>query len=199
MMGLLIGCGLRASGLVNLNDNCVIEDEVDGNVRLMLKVREKGDKERLLPIPPEADMLLRLYMAHEDLKQINRLLPDGNKVLFVSVKNRTCSADEYHGEKRRLNRRAVLQMVAKHGQRVGIPDDQLHPHAMRHLFGTELIEGDVNIINAQKLMGHVDAKSTEIYVHTARRKLTREVDRANPLGKMNTPVSALLKQLGKKG
>ena len=199
MLSLLIGCGLRASGLVNLNDNCVVEDEVDGKVRLMLKVLEKGNKERRIPIPPEADMLLRLYMAHEDLKHINRLLPDGSQVLFVSQMNRTCPVDEYHGEKRRLNRRAVLQMVAKYGQRVGIPDDQLHPHAMRHLFGTELIEDDVNMLNAQKLLGHADPKSTEIYVHTAMRKLTREIDRANPLGKMNTPVSALLKQLGKRG
>ncbi|MFA6971657.1 MAG: tyrosine-type recombinase/integrase [Gallionella sp.] len=199
MIALLIGCGLRASGLVNLNDNCVIEDEVDGKVRLMLTVLEKGDKDRRLPIPPEADILLRLYMAHEDLKHINRLLPNGNQVLFVSMMNRTCSVDEYHGERRRLNRRAVLQMVAKYGKRVGIPDDQLHPHAMRHLYGTELIESNVNIINAQKLLGHSDPKSTEIYVHTASRQLTREVDRANPLGKMNTPVSALLKQLNQKG
>ncbi|OGT19461.1 MAG: hypothetical protein A2342_05880 [Gallionellales bacterium RIFOXYB12_FULL_54_9] len=199
MLALLIGCGLRASGLVNLNDNSVVEDEVDGKVRLMLKVLEKGDKERRLPVPSEADMLLRLYMAHEDLKHINRLLPDGNQVLFVSLMNRHCTADEYHGEKRRLNRRAVFEMVAKYGQRVGIPDDQLHPHAMRHLFGTELIEDDVNLLNAQKLLGHADPKSTDIYVHTAMRKLTREIDRANPLSKMKTPVSDLLKQLNKKG
>lgn len=199
MLALLVGCGLRASGLVRLNQGNVVEDEVDGKARLMLKVKEKGDKERRIPIPPEADMLLRLYMAHEDLKQIDRRLADGDHVLFVSMMNRTVTIDEYRGEHRRLNRGAVLQMVSKYGRRADIPAEQLHPHAIRHLFGTELIEDDVNILNAQKLLGHADPKSTEIYAHTAMRKLTREIDRANPLAKMRTPVSDLLKQLNKKG
>lgn len=199
MLALLVGCGLRVSGLVNLNVGNVIEADIDGKVRLILKVREKGDKERRIPIPSEADMLLRLYMAHDELQQIDRLLTSGDQVLFVSMMNRTISVDEYRGERRRLNRRAVLEMVAKYGQRLGIPNEQLHPHAMRHLFGTELIEDDVHMLNAQKLMGHSDPKSTEIYAHTAMRKLTREIDRANPLAKMNTPVSDLLKQLSRKG
>lgn len=199
MLGILIGCGLRASGLVGLNVSSVVEDELDGKVRLILKVKEKGDKERRLPVPVEADMLLRLYMAHEELAEIDRTLEDGDQVLFVSTRNRTCSIDEYRGEKRRMNRRAVLQMVAKHGQSVGIPEDQLHPHAMRHLFGTELAEDDVDLLTRQKVMGHADPKSTEIYTHLAMRKLTRSVDKANPLAKMRTPVSDLLKQLGKGG
>ncbi|HLP99414.1 MAG TPA: tyrosine-type recombinase/integrase [Sideroxyarcus sp.] len=199
ILGIFVGCGLRASGLVGLNVSNVIEDELDGKVRLLLNVREKGGKERRIPVPVEADMLLRVYMAHEELQSIDRTLKNGDQVLFVSTMNRTVSVDEYRGERRRLNRRAVLEMVKKYGQRAGIPNDQLHPHAMRHLFGTELVEDDVNLINAQKLLGHADAKSTEIYTHTAMRKLTRELDRANPLAKMHTPVSDLLKQLNKKG
>lgn len=197
MLSLLVGCGLRASGLVNLNVGNVVENEVDGKVRLMLKVREKGSKERLMPVPPEADMLLRVYMAHEDLKSIDRSLPDGDQVLFISTMNRSCAITEYHGERRRLSRRAVLEMVKKYGEREGIELDQLHPHAMRHLFGTELVEDDVNMLNTQKLMGHADPKSTEIYTHTAMRKLTREVDRANPLAKINTPMGEVLKKLKK--
>lgn len=198
MLGILIGCGLRASGIVGLNVSNVVEDEVDGKARLILKVKEKGDKERRLPVPVEADMMLRLYMAHDDLAAIDRTLEDGDQVLFVSTRNRSCSIDEYRGERRRFNRRAVLQMVAKYGERAGIPADQLHPHAMRHLFGTELAEDDVDILTRQKLMGHEDVKSTEIYTHLAMRKLTRSADQANPLAKMKTPVSDLLKQLNKK-
>lgn len=199
MLGLLVGCGLRASGLVSLNVSNVIQAELDGKVRLNLKVREKGSKERIVPIPIQADMLLRIYMSHEALSGIDRALDDGDQVLFVSTMNRTCTIDEYRGEKRRMNRRSVREMIAKYGQREGISVDQLHPHAMRHLFGTELIEDDVNLLNAQQLLGHADAKSTAIYNHTAMRKLTREMDRANPLAKMSTPVSDLLKQLDRKG
>ncbi len=199
MLALLMGCGLRVTGLVSLNESNLVEDELNGKVRLILKVMEKGSKERKLSIPAEADLLLRLYLAHEDLKAIDRTLPNGDKVLFVTVRNRNVPAHEYNGENRRFNRRSVLQMVKKYGQRIGIPEDQLHPHAMRHLFGTELAEEEVDLLVRQRLMGHADPKSTAIYTNLAMRKLTSESDRANPLAKMSTPVSALLKQLGKKG
>ena len=198
MLAVLIGCGLRASGIVNLNESNVIYYELDGQPRIMLKVREKGNKERTIPVPAEADLLLRLYLEHPELKEISRALPDGEQVLFVSTMNRTCSIAEYFGENRRFNRRAVLQMVVRYGERAGISADQLHPHAMRHLYGTELAESDVDILERQKLMGHSDVKSTEIYTHLAMRKLTRSADKGNPLAKIRTPVTDLLKQLNKK-
>jgi site-specific recombinase XerD len=200
MLLLLIGCGLRVSGLVDLNESNLIEDEADGEARLLLRVTEKGDKARKLSIPRDADLMLRMYLAHEELRGIDRRLPNGDKVLFVSVRNRTVPACDYSGEARRLNRRAVLEMVKKYGQRVGIPEDQIHPHAMRHLYGTELAEGEVDLLVRQRLMGHADPKSTAIYTSMALRKLTRENDKHNPLAKMRTPVGDLLKRLdAKKG
>lgn len=198
MLLLLIGCGLRVSGLVDLNESNLIEDAMDGEVRLLLRVLEKGNKERKLSIPPDADLMLRMYLSHEGLKEIDRRLPNGDQVLFVSVRNRTVPACDYTGEARRLNRRAVLEMVKKYGKRVGIPADQIHPHALRHLYGTELAEGEVDLLVRQRLMGHADPKSTAIYTSMALRKLTRENDQHNPLAKMRTPVSDLLKQLGKR-
>lgn len=198
MLALLTGCGLRISGLVRLNESNIIQDEIDGKVRLLLKVREKGDKERKMVIPPEADLQLRLYLEHPDLKEIDRALPNNDQVLFVSTRNRSCPAHEYRGERRRLNRRAVLLTMKKYGQQAGIPDEQLHPHALRHLFGTELAEDNVDILTRQQLMGHANPQSTEIYTHLAMRKLARESDRSNPLAKMRTPVSDLLRQLDKK-
>lgn len=198
MLSLLVGCGLRISGLVKLNYSNVIQDEIEGKVRMLLKVVEKGNKERKLPIPPEADLQLRLYMEHPYLQEIDRTLPNGDQVLFISTRNRTCPAHEYTGERRRLNRRALLDTMKKYGQRVGIPDDQLHPHALRHLFGTELAEADVDLLTRQQLMGHADPKSTKIYTHLAMRKLARDSDKANPLAKMRTPVSDLLARLNSK-
>lgn len=195
MLGLLIGCGLRVSGLVSLNQWQVIQEVVDGRPRLVLSVIEKGNKQRRLPVPEQADLLLRLYLEHPDLKEIDRALENGDHVLFVSLRNRNVPEHEYRGEKRRLGRGAVLAMVKKHGQVQGIPEDQLHPHALRHLYGTELREDDVDLITRQRLMGHADPKTTEIYDHLALRKVTRDVDRANPLAKMRTPASDLLRQL----
>jgi integrase/recombinase XerD len=195
MLGLLIGCGLRVSGLVGLNQGQILQEVVDGRPRLVLNVIEKGNKQRRLPVPEQADLLLRLYLEHPDLKEIDRLLPSGDRVLFVSVRNRSVPEHEYRGENRRLGRGAVLAMIKKHGQVQGIPEDQLHPHALRHLYGTELREDEVDLITRQRLMGHADPKTTEIYDHLALRKVTRDVDRANPLAKMRTPASDLLRQI----
>lgn len=197
ILHLLAGCGLRVSGLVALNESNIAEGQVDGKIRMIIKVLEKGSKERRMPIPPEADLMMRLYLEHAELKEIDRRLPSGDQVLFVSTRNRGVTLDRYHGESRRLTRRAVLRMIKKYGRQAGVPEDQVHPHAMRHLFGTELAEEGMDIIARQRLMGHEDAKSTAIYDHMAMRKLTREMDKANPLGKVKTPVSDLLRRLAK--
>ncbi|MCW5624079.1 MAG: tyrosine-type recombinase/integrase [Burkholderiales bacterium] len=195
MIAVLLGCGLRVSGLCRLNVGHVIEDQIDRKPRLLLKVREKGDRERLLPVPPEADLTLRMYMSHETLQAIDRSLPDGDQVLFVSTVNRMVPAHEYIGEMRRITRWSVHRMVRDYAKTAGIPLDQAHPHALRHLYGTELAEDDVDIAARQQLLGHADPKTTQIYTHLARRKLSREVDRANPLAKMRSPAGDLLKRL----
>lgn len=195
IIAVLIGCGLRVSGLVNLNESHVITEAIEGRPRLVLKVREKGNRERKMPVPEQADLLLRLYMEHPALAEIDRTLLDGDKVLFVNTRNRSVPEHEHIGEARRLSRRSVREMIQKYGKLVGIPEDTLHPHAMRHLFGTELAEDDVDLLVRQKLMGHQNASTTEIYTHLALRKLTRVTDKANPLAKMRTPASDLLARL----
>ena len=195
IFSVLIGCGLRVSGIVGLNDSNLIANMVNGEPRLSIRTLEKGDKERLLPVPREADLLLRIYLEHPELQSIDRSLPDGDKVLFVSMGNRRCPEHEYFGEKRRLTQRGVHSIIQRHGKSAGIPLSQLHPHALRHLYGTELAESDVTDTVRQQLMGHADPRSTQIYTHLAARKLTGDVDRGNPLAKIRTPVTELLGKL----
>lgn len=196
ILSILIGCGLRVGGLVGLNRSSIDHIEVKGERRMVIRTREKGGRERLVPVPKEAAMLLRVYLEHDELKAIDRSLPNGDEVLFVSVVNTRVAPHDYRGERRRLTRWAVNDIVRRYGERAGIPRDQLHPHAMRHLFGTELAESDVDLLTRQELLGHADPKSTEIYTHLAMRKKLEESDRGNPLGKMSTPVSTLLQRLG---
>ncbi|MEN6629278.1 MAG: tyrosine-type recombinase/integrase [Sulfuricella sp.] len=197
ILSIFLGCGLRAKGLVNLNESNLSGAELNKKVRMVLKVREKGDKERMVPVPESAEMLLRVYLEHPDLKEIDRTLPNGDQVLFVSMMNRNCPPHEYIGERRRLSTWAIRDMVKKYGRVAGVPEEQLHPHAMRHLFGTELLESDVDILTRQELLGHADPKSTAIYTHLAMRKKIAASDLGNPLGKMKTPMSELIKKMNK--
>lgn len=195
IFSVLIGCGLRADGLVNLNESNLITQIIDKEPRLALRTVEKNNKERILPVPKEADLLLRIYLEHPKMHQIDRSLKDGDKVLFISVGNRKCHQHEYQGENRRLTVRGLEYIVLKHGLAAGIPRSQLHPHAIRHLYGTELAESDVIDTVRMQLMGHSDARSTQIYTHLASKKLTSTVDKANPLAKLRTPVSTLIGKL----
>lgn len=199
MLGLLIGCGLRVSGLVNLNESNLQTARMDKETRMFLKAEEKGRRQRLLPVPREAEAMLRVYLAHEDLAAIDRNVKNEHghqdKVLFVNTKNPMVLEHEHIGEARRLTRKAVHQRLQFYGSQVGIPLEQLHPHAMRHLYGTELTESDVPTVTTQGLMGHADAKSTEIYVELSIRKKMSVVDQHAPLAKMKTPVSEFLKRM----
>lgn len=197
ILSMLIGCALRVSGLCSLNEEDLVVVGNDDDRRLVVRVTEKGRKERQVPVPREAALMLQAYLGHPELEQIDRRTDTGRHVLFVSTNNRKVAPADYRGEARRLTRRAINTLIEKHGAAAGIPRDQLHPHALRHLYGAELAEDDVDVLLRQALMGHADARSAQIYSHLADRKLTRVVDRSNPLGKIRTPVSELLGSVAK--
>lgn len=196
MMLMLAGTGIRLSGLLGLNDSSLLWYRDDkGRERLSIRVREKGAKERVVPVPVEAAVMVRAYLAHEDLAAIDRTLPDGDRVLWVSTRNHTCPPHEYFGERRRLAARTFQDMLEAYGERAKVPKDQRNPHALRHLYGTELAESDADLLVRQALLGHTDPKATEIYTHLASRKMQQVVDVANPLGKMRSPLLDTLRQL----
>ncbi|PHV51904.1 recombinase XerD [Janthinobacterium sp. BJB301] len=197
ILSLLLGCGLRRDGVAALNTSSLVQQEHKGDTRFILHVIEKGNKERTMPVPREVDMVLRLYLEHEYLATVDRTLPDGDQVLFISTNNMMVPAHEYTGERRRLAPKAIWEIVRKHGKSAGVPAKQLHPHALRHLYGTELLESDVDLLVRQELMGHADPKSTSIYTHLAMRKKMAENDRGNPLAKIRTPVGDLISKLKK--
>lgn len=195
IMMMLAGTGIRVSGLCAMNESDLVFLREEGREHLVIKVREKGGHERYIPAPEETRLMCLAYLGHDELASIDRTLPDGDSILWVSTRRRDISPADYHGEARRLAVRSVGDMLAAHGARAGLPADICHPHAFRHLYGTELAEADIDVLTIQALLGHKDPKTSQIYIHTAMRKLTRVVDKANPLRQVQTPVTALMKRL----
>ncbi len=196
MLSVLLGCGLRVSGLVALDEQDLWFTEDKKGEHLILRIREKGDHERMVPAPSVTRLAVRAYLGHRELDTIDRRTPEGNKVLFVSLGNRMVPQHEYHGESRRLSVWAVQEMIRRYADQAKIPEQFAHPHALRHLFGQELAEADVDSIIRQKLLGHADPKSTEIYSHIAFRKLRRDLEKSSPFQRIKTPLSDLVEQLG---
>ncbi|WP_235225389.1 tyrosine-type recombinase/integrase [Vibrio sp. ER1A] len=197
ILSLMIGCGFRVGGVSELNESSLMWYQYEGADRLAIRVLEKGERERIVPVPCEAMLLLQAYLGHSDLTSMDRLLADGDQVLFVNVRNRHIPEWEHRGEARRISTRAIDRMIKKYALAAGVPEEHAHPHALRHLFGTELAESDMNTLQIQALMGHADPKTSAIYAHIAKRKLTQLQDSSNPLGKMNTPVTALMNEMKK--
>lgn len=193
MIALFIGCGARVSGLSALNESSLIWT----HNQLTVKFKEKGANERLVPVPTEAATLLQAYLTHPDLASIDRSTGTGDRVLFVALRCGTIKTHDFHGERRRLAPRGMRYVIERHGERAGVDRSRLHPHAARHLYGAELAESSVDLIERQTLMGHEDPKSTEIYTRLAARRLRSIVDRANPLAKMDNPLLQSVRDISK--
>lgn len=188
ILATLIGTGIRVSGLVGMNESSLIWTSDKGRRHLDIKVKEKGGRERLVPCPIEAQILIRTYLAHPDLQAIDRALKSGDQVLWVNTRNPLVGPQDHRGEKRRLSHRGVAVLIKKYGQLAKVPEEHCHPHAFRHLFGTELAEHDIDPWRRKALMGHADIKSTEVYTHLAARKLRDAADKANPLRSLRAPA-----------
>ncbi len=199
MLALLMSTGMRVSGLVNLNQEQLFWYQYQDKQRLALLVTEKGGHERELPVPHEAMLLLQAYLGHDELQEIDRTLPSGEQVLFVSVRNRKVPVHEYRGEARRLTQKSVWSFMQKYGEAAGLPEELCHPHALRHMLGAEMMEEDITTLQIQAILGHADPKTSEIYARIARGKLTEVVDKANPLRKIKTAVTPLVQEMKKRG
>lgn len=201
IFGVLLGAGIRVSGLVALNqeDMVVDRDEENGTDIVSIRVSEKGGHDRLVPLPVESYLMIRAYLGHQDLERIDRTLPDGKTVLFVSTQNRTVSPADYYGAARRLRTGSIRRMILRYGTRAKVPREYLHPHSFRHLFGTELAEAGIDVHLRQALMGHTSIESTLLYDKLSIRRLNAAVIKANPLVRIKTPVSGLVDELRKRG
>lgn len=194
MLSVLIGCGCRVSGLCNLNESDLIWTKTDaGTERLVIRFCEKGKKERMVPAPLETGLLIRAYLGHEELEEIERVTPKGQRILFVNLRNAQVKKYDHYGERRRIRQDSFDKIIKDYGKKAGLPPRICHAHAFRHLVGTELAESDIDLLQRQALLGHQDPKTTEVYTHLAMRKLQQAMDKANPLGKIKTPVSDLAK------
>ena len=145
---LLYSCGLRASELCELKINNI---QFDANV---IRFFGKGNKERIIPLTFYAKEWLEKYLYQSRQILSNRKTSD-QKYVFLSNNGK------------RLTRAAVWQSIKKYVNAAGITKS-VSPHTFRHSFATHLIDGGANLIEIQKLLGHSDISTTEIYVHLSK-------------------------------
>jgi integrase/recombinase XerC len=148
--------GIRLSELTGLDDA-----SVDLAAR-QLKVRGKGNKERLIPFGSELQKVLRLYTERRDAET-----PSDSQAFFVG------------DDGQRMTSQQVRQIVQHHLSRVTTMKKR-SPHVLRHTFATAMLNNEAGIESVKKLLGHSKLSTTEIYTHTTFEQLRRAYAKAHP-------------------
>lgn len=155
---LLYSCGLRVSELCELKINNI---QFDSNV---IRFFGKGNKERIIPLTFYAKEWMEKYLYQSRQILSNRKSSE-QKYVFLSNNGK------------RLTRAAIWQSIKKYVNAAGITKT-VSPHTFRHSFATHLVDGGANLIEIQKLLGHSDISTTEIYVHLSKEFVDSEYMKA---------------------
>jgi len=166
LLELLYAAGLRVSELTGLNLADIEQRE------RILRVRGKGNKERIVPYGTKAQEALEKYwpLREQLLEQTHgasgKQAPETEAVFL-----------NYAG--RRLTQRSVGRIVKKYVRLVNVNWD-LHPHSLRHAFATHLLTDGADLRAIQELLGHQSLSTTQKYTHASIRQLMEIYDRTHP-------------------
>ena len=156
MFELLYSSGLRVSELISLKFE-------DINLEAgFLRVLGKGSKERIVPLHMRAAEKLKSYAS---LQRAEILKRKRSPYLFVT------------GRGGPMTRQRFWQIIKRLGKRLGI---KISPHTMRHSFATHLLEGGADLRSLQKMLGHADISTTQIYTKVTADRLKQVYSKHHP-------------------
>ena len=154
---LLYETGMRASELTSLDDSSV--DFAQGEIR----VTGKGNKQRAIPFGDELRTQLHEYIRQSDAMWQQRIdtaliLNDrGSRMTYVQLRKEV------------MTRLSAIGNLAKRS-----------PHVLRHSFATAMLNNGADLESVQKLLGHSELSTTEIYTHTTFEQLKKVYSKAHP-------------------
>ncbi len=118
-----------------------------------------------MPLYPAALEALAAYLEHGRPELLG---PDpGQKALFLNPR----------GEQ--LTRQGLWLIIKRYAKELGI-EDRVTPHTLRHSFATHMLNGGAGLREVQKLLGHANISTTQVYTHVSRDRLREVYDAAHP-------------------
>lgn len=167
LLSLAYAGGLRASEIVSLQ---LGDLDFDRGVVIPLG---KGNKRRIVPLSALTLTHVAEYLARraEDPRLSCSL------VLFAGPRGKT------------MTRQAVWKLVGRYAKSAGV-ERHLHPHMLRHSFATHLVQGGADLRSVQKLLGHRNITTTEIYTHVGQDHVEQAYRKSHPRAKLQRPDDA---------
>src|ERR1035441_948573 len=163
---LLYGCGIRNSELVGID----LPDIQWKNDAILVK--GKGRKQRYVPLGDEAALAMRAYLGlgESRLRAASKaaLVADGPLVINLRARGNT-----------RLTTRSVGRLVKRIALSRGLASD-VHPHTLRHAFGTHMLEEGADLRAIQEMLGHERLSTTQRYTQLTAAQVQRVYDETHP-------------------
>ena len=161
MLEVLYASGMRVSELVGLTVLAVTKDNKT------ITITGKGNKERIVPLNEPAAVALNEWLIHRELSLKRGRI---SKWLFPS------SGKEGH-----LTRDGFFKALKKIALAADIDPERVSPHVLRHSFASHLVAHDADLRSVQKMLGHADIATTQIYTHILQDRLKKTVENSHPL------------------
>lgn len=161
MILMLYACGLRLAELV------AIDLQHFDSGYTALRIRGKGDKERVVPI---VETLRHEIKGYVELFSEQNICKNHENALFLSKR----------GE--RISRSDVQRSVARLLRECGV-QGKVSPHVLRHTFATHLLNEGADLREIQELMGHSSLRATQVYTHNNIAQLQRAYFASHPHAK----------------
>ncbi len=167
LLELLYATGLRVSELVGLPMAAIAEESQ------FIMVEGKGGRERMVPLSDSAQKALAEYMNVRGQFVAGEEAARQSKWLYPSR-----TSDSGH-----LTRQRFAQLLKDLARAAKIDEDHVSPHILRHAFATHLLSNGADLRAVQKMLGHADIATTQIYTHVIGKKLKKTVEEAHPMAK----------------
>jgi integrase/recombinase XerD len=167
LLEMLYATGLRVSELVGLPMSAL------GEEIQFLMVEGKGGRERMVPLSDPAQKAIKEYTAIRPQFIGSENRSEQEKWVFPS---RT-------SESGHLTRQRFAQLLKDLARAADLDEERVSPHILRHAFATHLLSRGADLRSVQKMLGHADIATTQIYTHIVGGGLKKTVEEKHPLGK----------------
>lgn len=156
LMTMLYTTGIRRAEVIGLN-----EKDIDF-YNSLIKIRGKGNKERLVPFASELSLMMRGYI---DIK--NEMTAESDGAFLVNDAGR------------RMSQNFVYKKVNFYLSLISSPSKK-SPHVLRHTFATSMLSSGADLMAVKELLGHSSLASTEVYTHLTSKEIIDNYKHAHP-------------------
>jgi len=172
LLEILYATGMRVSELVALPRSALVGDE------RTLTIKGKGGRQRMVPLNVAAQEALGLYLRERDAAASGGHAADADG--FSSSAASPWLFPSW-GQQGHLTRQRLAQELKLLALQVGIEASRISPHVLRHAFASHMLERGADLRALQKLLGHADISTTQVYTHVLEGRLRQIVHDNHPL------------------